>query len=393
MKFGARSIAATTLSATIALVAVGLAGCDDDGGGDGGGASDDTVRIGLEAPLSGDQSTIGEGMLNGAELAAIQLNADNGIDGKDVEIVAIDDAADPETGVDAAEAAIDEGLDGVVGPYNSGVGIETLPLYVDDGLVPFRLTSDDATEGLGFTLQPMSSQIAPIAAQALTEWLGASSVAIIVDPTTLYTRQIGRSVQAVLEGSEVAVTTEEIEPGGDDYTDVVEQVAATNPDVIYASTYFPEGGLIAQAMLDLGVEAQCVADYGSYDIGFIDAAGVAAAQECPVVGVPAPDEFPNANRYVADYRDEFDEEPGTWSPYTYDSLMLLAQAVNKAGFAADALTAELDTVDGYEGWTGSITLEPGSGNREPATVVLLETNADGVFRIDQSWADAVGYEG
>ena len=43
----------------------------------------------------------------------------------------IDDAADPETGVEAAEAAIDEGLDGVVGPYNSGVGVETLPLYIE----------------------------------------------------------------------------------------------------------------------------------------------------------------------------------------------------------------------------------------------------------------------
>jgi branched-chain amino acid transport system substrate-binding protein len=389
MRFSARSIAATTLSATVGIVAVGLVGCDDDSGGD----SADTVRIGLEAPLSGDQSTIGEGMLNGAELAAMQLNAANGIDGKDVEIVAIDDAADPDTGVEAAEAAIDEGLDGVVGPYNSGVGVETLPLYVDDGLVPFRLTSDDATEGLGFTLQPMSSQIAPIAAQALTQWLDASSVAIIVDPTTLYTRQIGRSVQAVLEGFDMTVTTQEIEPGGDDYTDVVEQAAATNPDVIYAATYFPEGGLIAQAMLDLGVEAQCVADYGSYDTGFIDAAGVAAAQACPVVGVPAPDEFPDAARFVADYRDEFDEEPGTWSPYTYDSLMVLAQAVDEAGFANNALNAELDTVTGYEGWTGSITLEPGSGNREPATVVLLETNADGIFRVDQSWTDAVGYEG
>ena len=99
-------------------------------------------------------------MLNGAELAADQLNADGGLLGKDIEIVPIDDGGDAEIGVPAVQDAIDEGLDGVIGPYNSGVGVETLPLYQRAGLVPIRLTSDNDTEGFGFTLQPMGSQIA-----------------------------------------------------------------------------------------------------------------------------------------------------------------------------------------------------------------------------------------
>src|SRR5882757_8202982 len=92
------------------------------------------VRIGLEAPLSGDQKTLGQGMLEGAKLAAAELNAAGGINGKQVTIVPIDDAADPKTGVTAAKAAIASGLDGIVGPYNSGVGAETLPLYIAAGL-------------------------------------------------------------------------------------------------------------------------------------------------------------------------------------------------------------------------------------------------------------------
>src|SRR4051794_1453686 len=51
-----------------------------------------TVRIGLEGPLSGDQKNIGIGMLDGAKLAAAQLNARGGLLGKRVEIVPIDDA-------------------------------------------------------------------------------------------------------------------------------------------------------------------------------------------------------------------------------------------------------------------------------------------------------------
>ena len=155
-----------------AVLTLGIAACgdsDDDSSGDDSGK----VRIGLEAPLSGDLEILGEGMLNGAELAADQLNEDGGLLGKDIEIVPIDDGGDAAIGVPAVEDAIDEGLDGVVGPYNSGVGVETLPLYEQAGLVPIRLTSDTDTEGFGFTLQPMGSQIAPVTAEALTDFIGA----------------------------------------------------------------------------------------------------------------------------------------------------------------------------------------------------------------------------
>ena len=154
-----------------------------------------TYRIGLEAPLSGDQKNLGQGMLHGAQLAAAQLNARGGLLGRQVEIVAIDDAADPATGVTAAQAAIGAGLDGVVGPYNSGVGAQTLPLYLAAGLTPIRLTSADSTAGLGYTLQPMTSQIAPVAADAIESWLGATKVAIVYDSTALYTQTVATALQ------------------------------------------------------------------------------------------------------------------------------------------------------------------------------------------------------
>ena len=105
-----------------------------------------------------------------------------------------------------------------------------------------------------------------------------------------------------------------------------------------------------------------------------------AAPNCDVVGVPAPGDFAGSETFVSEYEDQFDEAPGTWSPYTYDSLNVLAQAVEQAGgFDAKALTAALDEVKGFEGWTGSTTLVPGTGNREPATVTVDEVNDEGAF--------------
>ena len=382
---GKNRLAAAVILAITALLAGGCGSSGSDGG------DSDGFRVGLEAPLSGEQSVLGQGMLKGAQLAASQLDDDGGIGGKQVEIVPIDDAADPATGVKAAKAAIADGLDGIVGPYNSGVGVETLPLYIDAGLVPIRLTSDDSTNGLGFTLQPMSYQIAPVASQALTDWLDAKTVAIAYDPTQNYTVSVSKELKGLLEKAGVTVTAyEQVKPGKKSYADVVDKLAAAKPDVIYAAVYFPEGGLIAKQMLDDKVESQCIADYASYDTGFVETAGVPAAQACPVVGVPAPEDFAGAGAKVGEYRDEFDQAPGTWSPYTYDSLNFLADGVEAGGTGAEKLAAALGEVKDWSGWTGSVSIDPENGNRQPATVVLVDTDGQGQLHVDTDWAKAVG---
>ena len=53
------------------------------------------IRIGLEGPMTGSQKQTGIGMLDGARMAAARLNARGGILGRRVEIVPIDDQADP----------------------------------------------------------------------------------------------------------------------------------------------------------------------------------------------------------------------------------------------------------------------------------------------------------
>jgi len=380
-----------------AVLALSLAACSSGSSGSAssspaastGGA---TIRIGVEGPITGDQSVTGVGMVNGATLAAKALNAKGGINGKQIEIVPIDDAANPDTGVSAANAAVTAGLDGVIGPYNSGVGIKTLPIYQAAGLVPIRLTTNSSTNSMGFTLQPMDYQIAPVASTGLTTWLGAKKVAIIYDSTQNYTQSLATSLKADLEKAGVTITQyTAIEPGKSSYAEQVKSAAATSPDVIYAATYFPEGGLIAKEILDQKVTATCVVDYASDDPGFITTAGDAAARNCSVVGVPAPSDFPTGPKFVAEYTAAFNSAPGTWSPYTADSLTLLAEAATSTGgFDAGKLTTFLNAVKDWKGVTGSVTIDPANGNRDPATVVFLSVNDAGELHVNKDWATAVG---
>ena len=373
----------------LCAAALTAAACGSDSSG---GSGSDTVRIGLEGPLSGDQKVTGVGMLNGAKLAADDLNAKGGIEGRQVEIVPIDDAADPDTGVTAANAAVKEGLEGVIGPYNSGVGIKTLPIYEEAGLVPIRLTSDSDTNGMGYTLQPMDYQIAPVEARAMTDWLKAKKVAMLYDPTQNYTTSTAEEVKKNLESAGVKVTAyNEVQPGEKNYESDVKKALDTDPDVVFSVVYFPEGGLIAKAMYSIKPQARCLADYASNDPGYVTTAGKAAARACPTGGVPAPQDFKEGPAFVTEYDKQFGSQPGTWSPYTYDSLNFLAEGIKQAGgFDKGALEEKLSAVKGWQGVTGSVTIDPRNGNRQPATVTIDSVDSKGEFHVDEDWAKAVG---
>ena len=393
-----RSHLGITIASALVLCAPLLTGCSSAGDSTGGTttsatADTNTIRIGLEAPLTGSQKELGVGMLRGASMAAVELNAAGGILGKKIVIVPIDDQADPEIGAAAAAKAITSGLDGIVGPYNSGVGIETLPLYIEAGLVPLRLTSADTTSSLGFTLQPMTSQIAPVATNAISKWLGAKSAAIIFDSTTEYTKNAAAEMSKLLTAAGISLTlSEPITPGATSYASTVAKVAATKPELIYIVTYFPEGGLIAREMFDSRTPARCLADYGAYDNGFITAAGITAARHCPIVGVPAPGDFTNSAARVATFRKLYSAAPGAWSPYTYDSVKLLAEKAEEAGgFSAEQLTAALAATSGWTGWTGGVAFEMPTGNRTPAPVTVNITDAKGAFHVDTEWMTATGF--
>jgi len=296
-------------------------------------------KIGLEGPLTGSQSDIGIGMLEGAQLAAEEINAAGGVLGRQVQIIPIDDAADPTVGVTAAMAAIKAGLDGVVGPYNSGVGLRTLPLFIKAKLVPIRLTSSTSTEGYGVTLQPMNDQISPIAVQALTTWQKNTSVAIVYDNSTAYTQGADTSLVAGLQAAGVTVSANiPIIPSANNDPAVIQaavtQALASHPTGVYADLYYPEGALVADDMTKAPAGTNCLSDYASASVGYVINAGIPAVQNCPVLGVPAPADFANSAPFLSAFEAKFHSAPGLWSPYAFDSVNLLVQKLAESDIVA-----------------------------------------------------------
>ena len=380
-----------------ALAASCGVGSSSSPGATGSSSAETTVEVALEAPLSGDQASNGKDMLAGAQLAVDELNASGGVLGKQIKLVPADDRADPTTGVQIAQQMVARGVFAVVGPYNSAVGVKNLKTYLDAGTAVIHLTSNSATNGMGITIQPKDYQIAPVEAKAISEFYRVRTVAILYDPQT-YTGGIAAQVESALGQAGLQVVAyEKIDPSLKDYLPQIEAIAKLHPDLFYVSTYYPQGGIIARDLAKARTEKMisdsiCLMGLANQDPAFADTAGLDAARGCSFSGVPSPDNFPRAAKYVADYRAKVGTAPGTWGTFTYDSIKLLADAVQRVrGWDRTKVAQALLSTTDYAGITGTITIDPKNGNRVDVPVVILNLDADGTYTVDRRWATFAGF--
>src|SRR5207248_2392885 len=114
------------------------------------------------------------------------------------------------------------------------------------------------------------------------------------------------------------------------YADQVTHALAAKPDLVYVSTYFPEGVQIAKALTAAGTTPHCLMGLANVDNGFVAKTTLAEAQRCVFSGVPAATEMPSARAYVRSYRAMFRQTPSVWGSFTYDSARILFASINQA---------------------------------------------------------------
>ncbi len=339
------------------------------------------IVVAVEAPLSGPQKANGRDMLRGVRLAARQVNASGGVLGRRIKVVPVDDRANPDLAASVVDEAADAGAVAVIGPYNSSVGVINLPLYLKRGIVPVHMTSTNDTDGEGVTVQPKNNQVSPTEL-AYVEASGASSVVMLVDPS-LYTQGMADRLADSLRSEGIAVTQIPVAEGQSDYSAEVTQALDLAPDLVYVSTYYPEGAKIATALQASSANGPaCLMGLANVDPSFIAATTVDTAQRCVFSGVPAAPQMPGdrAAQFVSDYERAFDREPGVWGIFTYDSANVLFAALEQAGDTNFApVLKELERTRGFAGATGEIAIDPKTGNRKVVPVYILEVDDTGTF--------------
>lgn len=86
------------------------------------------LKIGFVGGLSDRNSDVGQAGQNGVMLAVEQANRAGGINGRKIELVARDDAQEPETAARVAAELAAQKVEAVIGPFTSGVAAALLPV-------------------------------------------------------------------------------------------------------------------------------------------------------------------------------------------------------------------------------------------------------------------------
>ena len=90
------------------------------GAASGAAASGDTIKVGVLGPLTGDVSVYGQAVVNGATLRLKQANEEGGINGKQIEIISMDEQGDPTQAVTCFTKMCDQGITALVGDVTTG---------------------------------------------------------------------------------------------------------------------------------------------------------------------------------------------------------------------------------------------------------------------------------
>jgi branched-chain amino acid transport system substrate-binding protein len=348
-------------------------------------SSPEPLVIAVEGPQSGGQASNGLDQLRGVQLAVRQVNARGGVLDRPVRIVKADDRGSAARARPVARAVIARGIGFVIGPYNSSVGLQNLSLYRQNRVLPVWMTSSDETKGAGATVQPMNSQIAPIEQRYLSS-LPARRVTMLVDdtPNGAFTEGMARRLRTALERVGTTVTWISVVEGATSayYAGKTDEALATRPDLVYVSTYFPEGVQIAKALAAAGTDPPCLMGLANVDNGFVVQTTLPEAQRCVFSGVPAAGQMPSARGYVQQYRRAFDRRPGVWGSFTYDSAKILIAAIERAGSTQfGAAYKALRATRNHRGATGPITIDRDTGYRTNVPVSILTVNAKDKFVI------------
>jgi len=370
-----------------------LGGCGGNQGEKDSGASNSTsdattqdttpIKIGFTSPLTGACAKGGQDMVNGAQMAVDAINAAGGISGRTVELMSEDDACEPQQAVQAANKLISQGVVAVVGYYCSGAANAALPVY-DRAKTPIILAAATATNLTQqgylnvFRIQGNTDQQGMVAAKTMLEGLKGKRIAIIRDNTS-YSRGLAESTENWIKQIDpnASVTSEEITPGEKDFSSVVTQIKAFNPDNIYFTGYYAEGSIILKQLRTLGVKCQFLAGDANNDPTFVAVAG-ADAEGVIFTSPPMVEGLPAATKFIEDYKNRFNMVPAAYSVYSFDGVNLVLDAIKRANSTdGPALIDALRDTDNFKAITSDISFDEKGDLVEPGIVTL--TIKDGVF--------------
>ena len=346
------------------------------------GAASAEVKLGLAGPVTGPSASTGIQMKSGVEQAIADINAQGGVLGEKFVLSVGDDVSDPKQGVSVANQFVGQGIQFVVGDYNSGVSIPASEVYQENGILQITPASTNPT----FTERKMwnvfrtcgrDDQQGQVAGDYIATHFAGKKVAIVQDKTT-YGKGLADETRKVMNAKGVTeVLYEGVNTGEKDYTAVVSKIKQSGADVVFFGGLYTEGGLIVRQMRDQGVAAVLVGGDGLASAEFASVGGPGVEGSLMTFG-PDPTKRPEAAAVVKSLEAK-NINPESYTLYSYAAVQVIKQAAEKAQSLDPKKVAEamhsgmtFDTVIGKFSYNAN-----GDRNDADYVVYVWKKTADG----------------
>lgn len=346
------------LLVAVVLIAPMLAGC---------GAQEDVIKIGLEAPLTGDYAYEGQGFERAVGLLVEQTNEAGGLLGRQIELVVEDDAGDPTQAASVAQRLVDAGVVAVIGAYNSTATEAAMEIYNEAGLL--HITPSSTATGLTekgfehfFRVCFLDDRQGLFAARFADEVLGAENFGILHDNST-YAQGLAEHTRRYAEemGLNVAFY-DAINPDDQDFSPILTNIGGADLDAVYFSGYHAQGGLLLKQTDEQGLDITWMMGNASNNPELIQIAGLENAVGTYITTEPLPKdlEYPEAKQFVSDFEEAYGEPPDSvWWQMSAEAFNVIRYAIQEtestdSEVLAEFLHNEAEDIDGLtgpiEGW-------------------------------------------
>lgn len=354
--FKSKLLKTAALSGALAFAVLG-AGC--------GAGSSNTIKIGGDLELTGNNASYGTSTANGAQLAFDEINAAGGIDGKKIEFVKADNKSEPAEAANAiTKLATSDKVAVVLGACTSS-NTMAMTQIADDQKVPLVSsfsTNPKVTVSEDGQVNPYVYRacfIDPFQGTVMgnfaTNTLKVKKVAVYIDNSSDYSKGLAHFFEESFTKNGGQIVDEEAYLQKDsDFKATLTKIAASNPDMIYVPGYYEEVGKIIKQARDLGITVPITGGDGWDSSKLVDIAGPDALNNTYFTNhYSVQNKTPEADKFIKAYKDKYGQDPDAAAVLGYDAATMIVDAIKRAGSAepekintALAATKDLQLVSG-----------------------------------------------
>lgn len=367
----------------MALAMLGaFSGCSNtgDGGSVSGGSDSDTIRIGGLAPLTGDAASYGVAVNNAIQMAVEDINANGGIDGKQIEYIYYDEKGDTTEATNAYNKLVqDDKVVAIIGDVTTKPTLAVAQTSQQDNIPIITATATAAEVTLTgpnifracFT-DPFQGELM---ASYASEKLGATKVAVLSDMADDYSSGIAEAFVAKAEELGMQVVADEKYQDGDvDFKSQLTNIKGQNPDVLFLPVYYEDLRLISAQAKEVGVTAQlCGADgWDSVLTDNFDSSVLDGGVFCSQYSTESTDE--RVQNFISAYKEKYEMDPNMFAVLAYDATNMMAQAISDAGSTDSQAIIDAMAALEYDGLTGHMTFDEDRNPQKSAVIVSIQDN-------------------